>query len=225
MIDSGFDWAPIWLTLKLASLTSLILCVLGIPLAGWLTHTTARYRSVIETLVALPLVLPPSVLGFYLLLAFAPTGIIDYPLWTWFELSLVFSFAGLVVGSVLFSLPFMVQPLVAALLNLPPQWREASYTLGHSPFSTFWRIELPCVWPALLSGLVMSFAHTVGEFGLVMMLGGNVPEISRVASIAIYHEVEMLNYPAAHRYAALLCGFSFIVLLAVHWMRRRGLRR
>lgn len=224
-MNAGFDWTPIWLTLKLASLTTAILCLLGIPLAGWLAHTHSRYKPFLETLVAMPLVLPPSVLGFYLLLAFAPNGVIGYPLWQWFEWSLVFSFTGLVIGSVLFSLPFMVQPLVAALLTLPPQWREASYTLGYSPIQTFWRIELPCVWPALLSGIVMSFAHTVGEFGLVMMLGGNVPEVSRVASIAIYHEVEALNYAAAHRYAALLCGFSFLVVWLMHIARRKGIHQ
>ena len=217
------DLQPLWLTARLAAATSGILLLLGVPLAGWLAHSQRWYKPLAETLVAMPLVLPPSVLGFYLLLAFSPTSLLGQWL-QGFHIQLVFSFAGLVVGSVLFSLPFMVQPVAAALSSLPHNLREASYTLGKSRLYTFWHVELPCIKPALVAGLVMSFAHTVGEFGLVLMLGGNIPGVSRVASIAIYNEVEVLNYPAAHVYAAALCGFSFLVVLAVNLLRRHSER-
>lgn len=216
------ELGPLWLTAQLAACTTLILLLLGVPLAGWLAHSRSRLRPLVATLVAMPLVLPPSVLGFYLLLAFSPAN----PLGRWLHdtlgLQLVFSFPGLVLGSTLFSLPFMVQPLSAALANLPPSLREAAWTLGKSRRYTFYRIELACVRPALIAGTIMSFAHTVGEFGLVLMLGGNIPGLTRVASIAIYNEVEVLNYPAAHAYAAILCGFSFCVVLAVNLLRRDG---
>ncbi|MFC3533181.1 molybdate ABC transporter permease subunit [Vogesella facilis] len=217
------DLQPLWLTARLAATTTAILLLLGVPLAGWLAHSRRWYKPLLETLVAMPLVLPPSVLGFYLLLAFAPTG----PLGQWlqrFDIRLLFSFSGLVVGSVLFSLPFMVQPVAAALSSLPDSLREAAYTLGKSRLHTFVRVELPCIRPALVAGMVMSFAHTVGEFGLVLMLGGNIPGVSRVASIAIYNEVEALNYATAHVYAAVLCSFSFLVVLAVNLLRRHGER-
>ncbi|MEQ6290465.1 molybdate ABC transporter permease subunit [Vogesella sp. GCM10023246] len=217
------DLQPLWLTARLAATTSCILLLLGVPLAGWLAHSRRWYKPLAETLVAMPLVLPPSVLGFYLLLAFSPVSLLGQWL-QGFHIQLVFSFAGLVVGSVLFSLPFMVQPVAAALSSLPDNLREASYTLGKSRLYTFWHVELPCIKPALVAGLVMSFAHTVGEFGLVLMLGGNIPGVSRVASIAIYNEVEVLNYPAAHVYAAVLCGFSFLVVLAVNLLRRHSER-
>lgn len=214
------DLSPLWLTAKLATATTLVLCLVGIPLAAWLARTRSRIRPVIETLVAMPLVLPPSVLGFYLLMALSPASLVGRWLLQTFDIQLVFTFSGLVLGSVLFSLPFMVQPLATALRALPPQWREASYTLGKSRWYTFWHIELACVRPALITGMVMSFAHTVGEFGLVLMLGGNIPGVSRVASIAVYNEVEALNYPAAHAYAAILCIFAFCVVLAVHLLQR-----
>ncbi|WP_174875183.1 molybdate ABC transporter permease subunit [Vogesella oryzae] len=217
------DLQPLWLTARLAATTSAILLLLGVPLAGWLAHCRRWYKPLAETLVAMPLVLPPSVLGFYLLLAFSPASLLGQWLQS-IHLQLVFSFAGLVVGSVLFSLPFMVQPVAAALSSLPANLREASYTLGKSRWHTFWHVELPCIKPALVAGLVMSFAHTVGEFGLVLMLGGNIPGVSRVASIAIYNEVEVLNYPAAHVYAAVLCSFSFLVVLAVNLLRRHSER-
>jgi len=217
------DLQPLWLTARLAASTTAILLLLGVPLAAWLAHSRRWYKPLLETLVAMPLVLPPSVLGFYLLLAFAPASTLGQWLQR-FDIQLLFSFPGLVLGSVLFSLPFMVQPVAAALSSLPDSLREAAYTLGKSRLHTFVHVELPCIKPALVAGMVMSFAHTVGEFGLVLMLGGNIPGVTRVASIAIYNEVEVLNYAGAHVYAAVLCCFSFAVVLAVNLLRRHSER-
>ncbi|PRY42899.1 molybdate transport system permease protein [Spirosoma oryzae] len=215
------DWEPIWLTLRLAGITTLFLLLLGIPLAGWLALSRFRLKPVVEALVSLPIVLPPSVVGFYLLLAFSPTSGVGAWLLRTFDLQLVFSFQGLVVASILYSLPFMVHPVQAGLENLPVSWREASYTLGQSPVRTFWRVLLPNCKPALLTGVVLSFAHTIGEFGLVLMIGGNLPGQTRVASIAIYDEVEQLHFETAHTYAALLLGLSFVILLLVYAINKR----
>ncbi|RXZ44884.1 molybdate ABC transporter permease subunit [Crenobacter cavernae] len=216
------DLSPFWLTLKLAAITTTILLIIGLPLAAWIGKGRTPARALVETLIAMPLVLPPSVLGFYLLLAFSPQYTFGRWLIDTFNLKLVFSFPGLVIGSVLFSLPFMVQPVQAAFANLPRSLTEASYTLGKSRLTTFWRVELPNVKPAIIVGTIMAFAHTVGEFGVVLMIGGNIPGVSRVMSIAIYHEVEQLNYDTAHLYSAILFGFSFAVVLVVNLVKRRG---
>ncbi|BEV71235.1 molybdate ABC transporter permease subunit [Paludibacterium sp. THUN1379] len=218
------DLAPLWLSARLATLTTLILLLTGVPLAGWLAHRRSRRKALIETLISMPLVLPPSVLGFYLLLILSPTGHFGGWLREQFGLQLVFSFPGLVLGSVLFSLPFMVQPVAAALAAQPASLREAAWTLGRSRLNTFLCVELPCVRAALTVGAVMSFAHTVGEFGLVLMIGGNIPGVTQVASIAVYQQVEQMNYPAAHLYAAILCGFAFCVVLCVNLLRRHAER-
>jgi molybdate transport system permease protein len=215
------DWEPIWLTLRLASITTLILLLIGVPLAGWLALSRFRLKPVVETLISLPLVLPPSVVGFYLLLAFSPTGWLGAWLLRVVNLQLVFSFEGLVLASLLYSLPFMVHPIQAGLENLPTSWREAAYTLGQSPVRTLWRVLLPNCKPALLTGIVLSFAHTIGEFGLVLMIGGNLPGQTRVASIAIYDEVELLHFESAHAYASLLLGLSFLILLLVYGINKR----
>ncbi|WP_234734152.1 molybdate ABC transporter permease subunit [Tellurirhabdus bombi] len=215
------DWQPIFLTLRLAGITTLLLLVIGVPLASWLALSRFRLKPVVETIISLPLVLPPSVLGFYLLLAFSPTSDPGKWLLETFNLQLVFSFEGLVVASLIYSLPFMVHPVQAGLENLPASWREASYTLGQSPFRTLYKVLLPNCKPALLTGIVLSFAHTIGEFGLVLMIGGNLPGQTRVASIAIYDEVELLNFEAAHAYAALLLSLSFTILLLVYWFNKR----
>jgi len=215
------DWQPIWLTLRLAGITTLLLLLIGVPLASWLALSRFRLKPVIESLVSLPLVLPPSVVGFYLLLAFSPTSRFGAWLLHTFDLQLVFSFPGLVVASLLYSLPFMVHPIQAGLENLPVSWREAAYTLGQSPIRTLWRVSLPNCKPALLTGIVLSFAHTIGEFGLVLMIGGNLPGQTRVASIAIYDEVELLHFETAHTYAALLLGLSFAILLLVYSINKR----
>lgn len=218
------DWQPLLLTFRLAAITTLILFVIGIPLAYWVAHTRTRIKPVIETLVSMPLVLPPSVLGFYLLLAFSPQNAFGQWLEQWFNIRLVFSFAGLVVGSVIFSLPFMVHPIQSGFQNLPPSLIEASRTLGKSDRYTLFRILLPNIKPALLSGAVLSFAHTVGEFGVILMIGGNIPGVTKVASIAIYDEVESLNYAAANFYALVLFAVTFAILLTVYVLNKKLLK-
>ncbi|MCL6264360.1 molybdate ABC transporter permease subunit [Craterilacuibacter sp. RT1T] len=218
------DWTPLWLTFRLAGITTLILLLIGVPLAAWLAATQSRFKPVAETLVSMPLVLPPSVLGFYLLLAFSPNSALGGWLLATFDLRLVFTFEGLVLGSVLFSLPFMVHPLQSALSALPPSLSEAAYTLGRSRSNTLFTVLLPNIKGALLAGIVLSFAHTVGEFGVVLMIGGNIPGVTKVASIAIYDEVEGLNYAAANLYAGVLFVLSFVILLAVYLFNRRAIR-
>lgn len=215
------DWQPLLLTFRLAAITTVILLAAGIPLAYWIAHTRTRFKPVVETLVSMPLVLPPSVLGFYLLLAFSPQHAFGQWLEHWLHLKLVFSFAGLVVGSVLFSLPFMVHPVQAGFQNLPASLIEASRTLGKPDYVTLFRVLLPNIKPALLSGTVLSFAHTIGEFGVILMIGGNIPGVTRVASIAIYDEVESLNYPAANFHALVLFALSFAILLVVYLTNRK----
>ncbi len=215
------DWDPIWLTLRLAGITTALLFGIGVPLAGWLALSRFRLRPVVEALISLPLVLPPSVVGFYLLLAFSPTSGFGAWLLRRLDLQLVFSFEGLVIASLIYSLPFMVHPIQAGIENLPVSWREASYTLGQSPARTLWRVLLPNSKPALLTGIVLTFAHTIGEFGLVLMIGGNLPNQTRVASIAIYDEVELLHFETAHAYSALLLGVSFVILLLIYAVNKR----
>lgn len=219
------DWQPLWLTFRLAALTTFLLLLIGIPLAYWIAYTRSRFKPLYETLVSMPLVLPPSVLGFYLLLAFSPQHAFGAWLQQWFQVQLAFSFSGLVVASILFSLPFMVQPLQAGFQHLPVSLIEASRTLGKSDLVTLLRILLPNMKGALLSATVLTFAHTVGEFGVVLMIGGNIPGVTRVASIAIYDQVESLQYATAHVYAGVLLVLSFTVLLAVYCMNRRWQQR
>ena len=218
------DWTPLLLTFELAAVTTAILLVLGVPLAYALAFGRFRGKPVVETLVSMPLVLPPSVLGFYLLLAFSPQNFFGRFLVEHFDLQLVFSFAGLVVGSTIFSLPFMVQPIQAGFQGLPASLTEAADTLGKPRRVTLWRVLLPNIKPALLAGTVLSFAHTVGEFGVVLMIGGNIPGVTRVASQAIYDEVESLNYAAAHVYAGVLFAVTFAILLTVYVINKRLLR-
>jgi molybdate transport system permease protein len=220
-----FDWQPLALTFRLAAMTTAILLVIGIPLAYWIAHTRIRLKPVVETLVSMPLVLPPSVLGFYLLLAFSPQNAFGQWLEQWFHIRLVFSFEGLVIGSVIFSLPFMVQPVQAGFQNLPISLIEASRTLGKPDIVTLFRVLLPNIKPALLSGTVLSFAHTVGEFGVILMIGGNIPGVTKVASIAIYDEVESLNYAAANFYALVLFAVTFVILLTVYLVNKNWLTR
>lgn len=215
------DWGPIGLTFRLAGITTVLLLIVGIPLAAWLSATKIKIKPLVEALISMPLVLPPSVLGFYFLLAFSPNGALGQWLERYFDLRMVFSFEGLVLASILYSLPFMVHPIQAGLENLPPSWQEASYTLGKSRITTLFRVLLPNIKPALLTGVVLSFAHTIGEFGLVLMIGGNLPGQTRVASIAIYDEVEMLHYEAAHAYAALLLILSLLILVLVYRFNKR----
>lgn len=210
------------LTFKLASVTTLILLLIGIPLAAYLAYGTVRFKSVVETIVSMPLVLPPSVLGFYLLLAFSPASALGEFL-TEQGIRLAFSFEGLVIGSVLFSLPFMVHPIQSALSGVPRSVFEASYTLGKSKLTTMTRVVLPMIRSGLISGTVLAFAHTVGEFGVILMIGGNIPGETRVASIAIYDEVESLNYAMAHQYALTLFAVTFAILLLVYTLNKKSL--
>jgi len=212
------------LTFELAAITTLILLVIGIPLAFFLSNTKTRFKPVLETFISMPLVLPPTVLGFYLLLAFSPESGFGGWLLETFDIRLVFSFSGLVIGSIIYSLPFMVHPIQSGFENLPRSFSEASYTLGKSKLQTIFRVLLPNMKPSLLTGVVLSFAHTVGEFGVVLMLGGNIPGATKVASIAIYDEVENLNYVAANNYALILFIFSFLVLMMVYAINGRGVK-
>ncbi|WP_031428876.1 molybdate ABC transporter permease subunit [Flavimarina sp. Hel_I_48] len=210
------NWDPLLLTFKLAGFTTCLLLIIAIPLSYYLAYSRSRIKPILETLVSMPLVLPPTVLGFYLLVTFS-TG---HPIGRFFDdalgIRLLFSFPGLVIGSIIYSLPFMVQPLQAGFAALPVSLKEASYVLGKSSLTTMIRVLLPNMKPALLSGIVLAFAHTVGEFGVVLMIGGNIPNSTRVASIAIYDEVEALNYDAANTYSLILFAITFSLLLLVY---------
>lgn len=221
----GYDWQPLWLTFKLAGVTTFILCLIGIPFAWWLAHTRIRFKPMLEALVSMPLVLPPSVLGFYLLLAFSPAHWFGGWLQQIAGLKLAFSFQGLVVASVIFSFPFLVHPVQSGFRSLPASLSEAAYTLGKSRWQTFLRVLLPNIRPQLLAGVVLAFAHTIGEFGVVLMIGGNMPGQTRVASIAIYDEVEAMNYGAANFYALVLFGVCFGILLSVYLINEKLLMR
>ncbi len=214
-------WEALGLTLRLATTTTLVLAVIGLPLAQWLNRTRWRLAPAIETLVALPVVLPPTVIGFYLLVAFSP----QHPPGSWWrELTgapLSFSFTGLVIASVFYSLPFAVQPFQAALRGVSPELLEAGRALGASPWRVFLRLHVPLAWRGIAAGLTLGFAHTLGEFGVVLMIGGSVPGVTRVASIALYDEVQALNYPQAHAFAATLLVISFVLLLVVTLLQRR----
>lgn len=212
---------PLVLTFQLATVTTFLLFFIALPLAYWLAYAKTRGKIIVEALVSLPLVLPPTVLGFYLLLVFSPGRGLGKWLVETVGLQLVFSFEGLVFASIIYSLPFMVQPIQAGFANLSPSLKEAAYVLGKSRWETLWRVLLPNSKPALLTGIVLSFAHTIGEFGVVLMIGGNIPGVTKVASIAIYDEVESLNYAAAHLYSGILLLLSFLILLLVYIFRNQ----
>jgi len=213
-------WEPLWLTLKLAAITTVLLLVIGIPLAHWLN--TSRWKGIVlvETLVTMPIVLPPTVIGFYLLVLFAPQNPLGH---LWQEITghtLAFSFAGLVIGSVIYSLPFAVQPFQSALKAVPSVMIENAKISGASWSQILWHVRLPIARRGLGVGVILSFAHTVGEFGVVLMLGGNIPGTTRVASIALYDEMQKLNYPAAHVIAGILLVISFVMILAMTILQR-----
>ncbi len=216
-----FDAAPFLLSFRLASTVTAILFVVALPVAWWLSRTRSRFKPAVEAVVALPIVLPPSVLGFYLLYVLSQ----DSPLGAFFEqtlgVKLVFSFTGLVVASCFYSFPFMVQPLQSGFEHLSPRMLEAAYMAGKNGFVTLFRVALPNIRPALVSATVITFAHTVGEFGVVLMVGGSIPGETRVASVAIYEMVETMDYAQAHLYSALLLAMSFSVLLGVYAFNRK----
>lgn len=215
------DWTAIWLSVQLATVVSAILLAIALPVAYWLTFSRWRWKFVVEALVALPLVLPPTVLGFYVLLAIGSQSPIGR-LWTaWTGQGLAFSFEALVLASILYSLPFAVQPIAAAFALVDQSLLEASATLGVARLQTFARVVLPLAAKGIVAGTVLSFAHTIGEFGVVLMVGGNLPGITRTVSIAIYDDVQSFNYASAHATSLVLLVFSFAVLTLVYGTIRR----
>lgn len=220
-MTQAHDLTPLVLTFKLASISTIILLIVGVPLAWWITFARTKFRYVAEALVTMPLVLPPTVLGFYLLLLLGPAAPAGAFLEKYFNIHIVFSFVGLVIGSVIFSLPFMVNPIKAGFESVPVSLIEAALTLGKSRREILFKVLLPNIKPALLTGIVMSFIHTVGEFGVVLMIGGNIPGKTRLVSMAIFEEVEALNYDAANFYSVIMVVSSFIILLLFYFLNRR----
>lgn len=214
-----------WLSIQLALVTTAVLVVIGTPIAWWLSQTKLRFKPAVQAVVAMPIVLPPTVLGFYLLILLGPDGAVGS--W-WVQLTgsaLTFSFTGLVIASCIYSLPFAVQPMQNAFESLPRQQLERAWTLGASRLDAFFSIAVPLSMRGFVSGIVLSFAHTLGEFGVVLMVGGNIPGETRVVSIAIYDHVESLNYAAAHQMSLLLIGFAFVVLAGMFVINRRWSER
>jgi molybdate transport system permease protein len=216
------EWQALELTLELALLVSAILFVVALPLAYWIAYSEWRWKFVAESVIALPIVLPPTVLGFYVLVALGPHS----PLGQWWISltghSLAFTFEGLVIGSVLYSMPFAVQPMASSFAAVDPRLRAASATLGASSLRTFRRVIIPLSIPGLLTGFALSFAHTLGEFGVVLMVGGNIPGVTRTVSIDIYDKVQALDYASANQEALLLLGISFVLLSLVYGLNRRA---
>ncbi len=210
------DFAPFLLSFKLAGVTTLILFVLALPLSWWLSQTHSKSKPVLEAITALPIVLPPSVLGFYILVVLSPNSAVGGFFEDLLGVKLVFSFTGLVVASCFYSLPFMVQPLQSGFEGLNKHMLEASYLAGKSKLQTLWHIALPNIKPSLVTALIITFAHTVGEFGVVLMVGGSIPGETKVASVAIYEMVEVMEYGKAHIYSGLMVLMSFVVLLSVY---------
>ena len=215
------DWQAIGLSLRLSACTTLVLTAFGLPLAYWLANTRWRGKFLIEAVVALPIVLPPTVLGFYVLVAIGPLSPLGRFYESLFGHRLPFTFQGLLVASVLYSLPFAVQPFASGFASVDRRMMEASWCLGVGKLATFFRVALPLAWPGVLTGLVLSFAHTIGEFGVVLMIGGNIPGETRTVSISIYDEVQALNYAAANQTSLALLLFSFAVLAVTYGLQRR----
>jgi molybdate transport system permease protein len=211
----------LWLTLKLAVSTTIILVVIGLPFAYWLAYTKVRIKPLVEALVSMPMVLPPSVIGYYMLVIYSPRNWFGEWLGRVFDVRLAFSFEGVLIASVIFSLPFMIQPLHNGLRSLPDSLREASYTLGKSKSVTFFRVLLPNIKPSIITAVALTFAHSIGEFGIVLMVGGNMPGETRVASIAIYDEVQALNFEAANQYALILFLTSLILLTIIYSINKK----
>ncbi len=220
-----FEWNPLWLTFKLAATTAGILFLLGIPLAWFLTARHRPWVPFVEALISLPLVLPPTVIGFYFLLLLGPSNEWMQHVQNIIGTPLLFSFQGLVVASVLYSLPFMMHPLISGFRSLPPHLQEASYLLGKSKWQTLLKIQIPLIKTSLLTGGVLSFAHAIGEFGVVLMIGGNIPRKTRVASVAIYDQVESLQFENAHIYSFTLFVICFSILLLTHFINYRRQQR
>jgi molybdate transport system permease protein len=219
MLLSDGDLQAIWLTVRLAAIVTVILLIVGTPIAWWLARTPSRWKGPVGAVVALPLVLPPSVLGFYLLLAMGPNGPVGQLTQSLGIGLLPFTFWGLVIASVFYSLPFMVQPVQNAFESIGDRPLEVAATLRASPLDTFFTVALPLALPGFLTAGILTFAHTVGEFGVVLMIGGNIPGVTRVASVQIYDHVEAMEYTDAHRLSALMLVFAFLVLLTLYAWR------
>ena len=215
------DWQAIGLSLRLSALTTLLLIVFGLPLAHWLANSRRRWKFLLEAVVALPIVLPPTVLGFYVLMAIGSHSPLGKFYESLFGHRLPFSFQGLLLASVLYSLPFAVQPFTSAFATVDRRMVEASWCLGVGRLATFFRVTLPLAWPGVLTGIVLSFAHTLGEFGVVLMIGGNLPGVTRTVSISIYDEVQSLNYALAGQTSLAMLLFSFVVLAVTYGLQRK----
>lgn len=218
---SSADWSAVWLTLKLATVSTVVLLLIGTPIGWWLARTRSKWKGVVGAVVALPLVLPPTVIGFYLLLAMGPNGPVGQLTEALGIGLLPFSFVGLVVGSVIYSLPFVVQPVHNAFEAIGRRPLEVAATLRAGPWDSFFNVALPLARPGFVTATILGFAHTVGEFGVVLMIGGNIPDKTRVVSVAIYDHVEALEYAEAHWLAGGMLAFSFLVLLALYGRRYR----
>ena len=216
------DWEAIWLSVRLASLTTLILFVIGLPFAYWVANTRWRFKFMVEAVVSLPMILPPTVLGFYLLIATGAQSPVGRAYEAITGRALPFSFQGLLLASVLYSLPFAVRPFIAAFAGVERRLVEASWSLGVSRFGTFFEVICPLAWAGILTGLVLAFAHTLGEFGVVLMVGGNIPGVTRTVSIAIYDDVQAVNYAQAGMTSLVLLGSSFVALSVTYLLQRKG---
>ncbi len=221
----NIEFTPFLISFKLAAITAFVLFCIALPLAWYLSQTRSKAKPFIEAVTALPIVLPPSVLGFYILWAFAPDSALGAFFEDAFGVKLAFSFTGLVIASCFYSLPFMVQPLQSGFESLNKNMLEASYVAGKSKLVTLFQVALPNIKPSLLTAVIVTFAHTVGEFGVVLMVGGSIPGETKVASVAIYDMVEMMDYTAAHIYSAIMLIISFVVLLGVYIFNAKQTRR
>lgn len=221
-MDAAFI-ETLWLTAKLAFCTTLILFILGLPIAYFLAFFKFKIKALVEALISMPMVLPPTVIGYYMLIAYSPQNAFGGWLESFMNVRLAFSFTGVLIASVAFGLPFMVQPLQNGLMQLPNSFREASYTLGKSKTTTFFRVLIPNIKPSIITAIALTFAHCIGEFGIVLMVGGNMPGETRVASIAIYDEVQALNYHTANQYAFVLFIVSLVILTVIYSVKRKPL--
>lgn len=224
MTISSFDFSPFWLTFKIATITTVLLFILCVPLAFALTRMRPERRFVVQALTNMPLVLPPTVIGFYLLLLFSPEFWVGRLLFDWLHVTVVFTQTGLIIGSLVFSLPFMLNPILSGLESLPKALSEEALMLGANRWQTLRLVLLPEIKPSLVAASVLTFSHTVGEFGVALMIGGKIPGKTLMASMAVYDEVESLNYASAHVYAAALCFLSFASLMALFLINRRWYR-
>ena len=219
-MDAAFV-QTLWITFKLAFSTTVILILIGLPISYWLAYSRFKLKPLVEALVSMPMVLPPSVIGYYMLVLYSPQNFFGKWLSDTFDLRLAFTFEGVLIASVLFSLPFMIQPLQTGLHSLPDSLREVSYTLGKSKTTTFFKVLLPNIKPSIITAIALTFAHSIGEFGIVLMVGGNMPGETRVASIAIYDEVQSLNFAAANQYAFILFAVSLVLLTTIYSVNKK----